>query len=72
MANSTESRQVLEDELQLVLEQKVAVEGRLTQLQGGGERPGLSALKTSKRPSAGMPSKTHVPPTKKQKVHPLV
>ncbi len=67
MANSGQTRQVLEEELRLVLEQKATIEARLAQLQGGG-RPNLSALKTGKRPGTGVPSKTHVPPTKKQKV----
>lgn len=59
-------RRALEDELRLVLEQKAAIEAQLAALRSGGR--GLSQSKSLKRNSAAIPPKTHVPPTKKQKV----
>ncbi len=59
-------RRVLEEELRLVLEQKAAIEAQLAALRSGGR--GMSQQKSLKRNSSAIPPKTHVPPTKKQKV----
>ena len=51
----------------MVLEQKAMIEQQLASLRGSG-RPSAPALKNLKRGGSTAPTKTHVPPTKKQKV----